>query len=167
MGNCANVRFKSSMALRRYYRLVQKALSVAYGDALTTECNPTNTDVDCSGIVVRTDQGKTLFQVMMYSTRRIVVDHRSGEVGYMVSDVLMRYLALETQGTWTEDAFEGAVDPGPERPRYFKDYMRQTHEPILRDLTPEEQEATMGRYMNMHREHYFTGNFAKYWEAPR
>jgi len=153
MSNCGTIRARHSISLKRYYGLVQEAVKATYSDALALDFDATNTDINCSGIGVSTDEGHFLFQLMMYSTRRIVVDHRRGDVGHMVSDAIMSYLGRKLNGTWTEDCLGKPLDPGPERPLYFMDYVRRS----------DGGAKFLDRIEDI-REGYFTGgNFAKFW----
>lgn len=155
MSNMGTVRVRNSLALPRYYKLVQKVVGETYGDALNLDFNPTNRDINQSGICIKTDEGHFLCQLFLWSTRRIVADHRRGEVGYMVADVLLQRLARELNGVWTEDAVEGAMDLDTDRPLYFVDRVRQTYGDHVNDA--------MRLYQKV-RPLYFTGKFARYWE---
>jgi hypothetical protein len=159
MSNCGTIRARHSISLKRYYGLVQEAVEATYGDALKLDFDATNTDINCSGIGVSTDEGHFLFQLMMYSTRRIVVDHRRGEVGYMVADVIMQRLARDINGVWTEDAAEGAMDLDKDQPLYFVARVRKTY---AHSIEKHGWDDVRG-WVDDLRELYFTGKFAKFW----
>jgi hypothetical protein len=162
MSNCGHVKTRSSKSLRRYYGLVQEAVKATYGDAVRLDFDPANTDINRSGIGVYTDGGKFLCQILMYSTRRIVVDHRSGEVGYMVSDAIMLHIARATGGVWQEDCLEEPEDLTRDLPLYFWPYLRKTHAAVI----AKHGEGIL-RHFHEYKELYFSGEkFSKFWDAP-